>query len=629
MPRSALTREKEGRSLTGMTDLAVVLALLAAAILMFAANRPRMDAVALLMLTLLPFTGVVSMGEALAGFADANVVLLATLFVIGDGLVRTGVAQRIGDRLMKGAGSSDTRLLVLLMLAVGVLGAVMSSTGVVAIFIPIALRIAQATGTPASRLMMPLSVAALSSGMITLVATAPNLVVNSELVRQGSEGFAFFSFTPIGVSVLLLSIPYMLFARRWLPATAGGDASAVARPSLRDWIDNYDLAGRGYRLRVKPSSPFVGRTLDELDLRDTHGANVLGVERAAGKRGGTIAPSAQLVLEAGDVLLVDLVRPGADVGELQQKAALEGMPLTDAFFVDRSQDMGIAEAMVAIDSPLVGRSVREARVRSEHRLTVLGLRRGRSAMRHGHLDEPLRVGDTLLLVGRWKEIETLRRTTRELVLLDLPADLEQALPAPRRAPHAVAVLALVVALMVTGVVPNVQAGLVGVLLMGALGCVDFASAYGSIHWKSLVLIAGMMPFSLALQRTGAVELAADALVAIAGGAGGHVLLASLFAVTALLGLFVSNTATAVLMAPVAIAVAQELRRLPLPVRDDRGARRVHRVHDPGVVAGQHPGRRAGRLRLLRFPARGGAVQPDRPGRECRPGAVALSVLIRI
>ena len=564
MPRSALTREKEGRSLTGMTDLAVVLALLAAAILMFAANRPRMDAVALLMLTLLPFTGVVSMGEALAGFADANVVLLATLFVIGDGLVRTGVAQRIGDRLMKGAGSSDTRLLVLLMLAVGVLGAVMSSTGVVAIFIPIALRIAQATSTPASRLMMPLSVAALSSGMITLVATAPNLVVNSELVRQGSEGFAFFSFTPIGVSVLLLSIPYMLFARRWLPATAGGDASAVARPSLRDWIDNYDLAGRGYRLRVKPSSPFVGRALEDLDLRDTHGANVLAVERTAGKRGGTCAPSPQLVLEAGDVLLVDLVRPGVDVGELQQQAALEGMPLTDAFFVDRSQDMGIAEAMVAIDSPLVGRSVREARVRSEHRLTVLGLRRGRSAMRHGHLDEPLRVGDTLLLVGRWKEIETLRRTTRELVLLDLPADLEQALPAPRRAPHAVAVLALVVALMVTGVVPNVQAGLVGVLLMGALGCVDFASAYGSIHWKSLVLIAGMMPFSLALQRTGAVELAADALVAIAGGAGGHVLLASLFAVTALLGLFVSNTATAVLMAPVAIAVAQELHASPYP-----------------------------------------------------------------
>ena len=143
-----------------MTDLTVVLALLAAAILMFAANKPRMDAVALLMLTLLPFTGVVSMGEALAGFADANVVLLATLFVIGESLVRTGVAQRIGDRLMKGAGSSDTRLLVLLMLAVGVLGAVMSSTGVVAIFIPIALRIARATGTPASRLMMPLSVAA-------------------------------------------------------------------------------------------------------------------------------------------------------------------------------------------------------------------------------------------------------------------------------------------------------------------------------------------------------------------------------------------------------------------------------------------------------------------------------------
>jgi di/tricarboxylate transporter len=547
-----------------MTDLQLVLALLVAAIVMFAANRPRMDAVGLLMLTLLPFTGVISMSESLAGFADANVVLLATLFVIGDGLVRTGVAQRIGDRLMKRAGSSDTRLLVLLMLAVGGLGAVMSSTGVVAIFIPIALRIAKATGTPAGRLMMPLSVAALSSGMITLVATAPNLVVNSELVRQGSDGFAFFDFTPIGAIVLLLSIPYMLFARRWLPAKSVGDASAVVRPSLRDWIDDYDLAGRSYRLRVRPNSPFVGRALDELDLRDTHGVNVLAVERRDGTGAELFEPSSRLELQAGDVLLVDLVRPGVDVGELQQKGALDGMALTDAYFVDRSQDMGIAEAMVAIDSPLVGRSVRQARIRSEHRLTVLGLRRGQTALRHGHLDEKLRVGDTLLLIGRWKEIETLRRTTHELVLLDQPAELEEALPAPTRAPHAVAVLLLVVALMVTGVVPNVQAGLIGVLLMGALGCVSFASSYGSIHWKSLVLIAGMMPFSLALQRTGAVELAADALLAMAGGAGGHALLASLFAVTAILGLFVSNTATAVLMAPVAIAVAYELQASPYP-----------------------------------------------------------------
>ena len=195
-------------------DLVIVLTLLVVAIVMFAIGRPRMDAVGLLMLTALPLTGVLSMDEALAGFADGNVVLIAMLFVIGKGLARTGVARRMGDLLMAKAGNSDRRLVIFLMLFVGALGAVMSSTGVVAIFIPIVMRVAQMVGASPSGLMMPLSVAALSSGMLTLVATAPNLIVNSELVRQGESGFHFFSFTPIGLPILLVSIGYMLVVRR-------------------------------------------------------------------------------------------------------------------------------------------------------------------------------------------------------------------------------------------------------------------------------------------------------------------------------------------------------------------------------------------------------------------------------
>jgi di/tricarboxylate transporter len=544
-------------------ELIVVLALLGAAVVMFAVNRPRMDAVALLMLTLMPFTGVVSMGEALAGFADPNVVLIATLFVIGQGLVRTGVAQKLGDRLTSEAGDSDKRLLILLMLAVGGLGAVMSSTGVIAIFIPIALRIARRTGTPAYRLMMPLSVAALASGMMTLVATAPNLVVNAELERMGSEGFGFFSFTPIGLPVLVMSIAYMLYAREWLKGS-GETHAAGTRPSLRDWIDKYDLAGREYRVRVTMASPLVGATLDTLDLRGEKGANVLAIERASHLGPNILAPSAKMELQVGDILLIDLFESRIDIAELQREYVLEAMPLTGVYFADRSQDIGMAEVMVGTDSPLIGKTIADSEFRTRYRLTVLGLRRDRTALRHGHLREPLRAGDTLLLVGRWKEIEILRQSPSNLVLLELPAELDQVLPAPERAPHAISVLTLVVVLMVSGVVPHVQAGLIGALLMGAFRCVDFPSAYGSIHWKSLILIAGMMPFSLALQRTGGVELAAEALVAVTGDAGGRVMLSALFVVTAALGLFVSNTATAVLMAPVAIGVAYELGLSPYP-----------------------------------------------------------------
>src|SRR5271169_1617260 len=216
-------------------SLGVVLVLLASAIVMFAINKPRLDAVALIMLVALPFTGVLTMGEALAGFSDSNIVLIAALFVIGEGLVRTGIAQWLGDWLIAKAGRSEVRLIVLLMIVVCGLGATMSSTAVTAIFIPVALRIAQGAGIGPGRLMMPLSMAALISGMTTLVATAPNLVVNGELERHGIEGFRFFSFTPFGVPILVLGIIYMSFARRWLAATT--EAKDSGRPSLADWIE--------------------------------------------------------------------------------------------------------------------------------------------------------------------------------------------------------------------------------------------------------------------------------------------------------------------------------------------------------------------------------------------------------
>src|SRR4051794_10510803 len=181
------------------TDLVVILLMLAAAVAMFILNRPRMDAVALIMIVGMPFTGVITVNEALAGFSDPNIVLIAALFVIGEGLVRTGVARRLGDWLAAKGGSSETRMLVLLMLTRGGLGAVMSPPAVVAIFIPVVLRICRNTGTPPRMLMMPLSMAALLSGALTLVATAPNLVVNAELLRQGAAGFGFFSFTPFGL----------------------------------------------------------------------------------------------------------------------------------------------------------------------------------------------------------------------------------------------------------------------------------------------------------------------------------------------------------------------------------------------------------------------------------------------
>lgn len=553
------------------TELAVVLGLLAAAILMFALNRPRMDAVALIMLVALPFTGVLTMNEALAGFSDANIVLIAALFVIGDGLVRTGVARRLGDWLIATAGGSETRLIVLLMVVVCGLGSTMSSTAVTAIFIPVALRIAQSTGTAPGRLMMPLSVAALISGMTTLIATAPNLVVNSELAsylasqgQPGATGFHFFSFTPFGVPILGLGIGYMLVARRWLPAATDAQSTTAHRPSLADWVTEYNLAEREYRLRVPEGSPLVGHTIEELKLRGTAGVNIIAIERQRKLSQRILRPTAQTELRADDVLLVDLFGPGGNIEALRQQYGLEALPLTGTYFTDRSQELGMAEVIVPADSELIGQTVLTSQFRTRTGLTVLGLKRGRTALDQGMLDAPLQIGDTLLVVGPWKYLERLSPSEAGVLMLRLPAEIDEVLPVPRKAPQAVACLLLVVGLMISGVVPNVQAALLGCLLMGALGVVDLNSAYRCIDWKTIVLIVGMLPFSLALQRTGGVTLMADGLMAVIGGAGARVVLASLFAITALLGMFISNTATAVLMAPVALAVAAEMRASPYP-----------------------------------------------------------------
>jgi di/tricarboxylate transporter len=561
-------------------ELAIVLVLLAAAILMFALNRPRMDAVALIMLTALPFTNaiagavarvmpaalpstgkpVLTVGEALAGFSDSNIVLIAALFVIGDGLVRTGVARRLGDWLIAKAGRSEVRLIALLMVVVCGLGATMSSTAVTAIFIPVALRIAQSTGTAPSRLMMPISVAALISGMTTLIATAPNLVVNSELERHGFRGFNFFAFTPFGLPVLILGICYMIFARRWLAARPDPKAETARRPSLADWVEEYKLAGREYRVAVTNGSPLVGKTLEEVRLRDTSGANLVAIERDR----LLLQPTAKTRLLVGDILLVDLFAAGADAEALRQQYALEAMPLSGAYFTDRSQEIGMAEVILPANSELVGKTVVGAEFRTRYGLTVIGLRRGTVAHERGLQNEELKVGDTLLLIGPWKAIENLRSHTADLVILNLPAEIEEVLPVPGKAAHALVCLAVVIGLMVSGLVPNVQAALIGCLLMGLLGCVTLNSSYRSIDWKTIVLIVGMLPFSVALQRTGGVDLAADGLRALTSGAGDYVVLATLFAITALLGMFISNTATAVLMAPVALAVAHETGASPYP-----------------------------------------------------------------
>ena len=546
-------------------ELIWVLSLLAIAVVLFATGKVRMDAIALMVIVAFVLSGTLTLNEAFSGFSDPNVILIAALFIIGDGLVRTGVATKMGAWLVSVAGNSETKMLVYLMLTVAGLGAFMSSTGVVAIFIPVVLSVSARMNTSPSRLMMPLSFAGLISGMMTLVATPPNLVVNSELLREGLHGFSFFSVTPIGLVVLILGSVYMLAVRFMLKTENGESArDGRKRSTFRDLIREYHLTGRARRLAIRPGSPMIGQRLDDLKLRERYCANVIGVERWRRFRRVIVNVNGVSEFRARDVLLIDMSASDVDLRQFCGEQMLEPMVLRGEYFADQALDVGMAEVSLIPDSEMIGKTVREIAFRTRFGLNIVGMKRDGEAMDGSVVDEPLQLGDILLVVGNWRQIALLAKRGRDFVVLNMPVEVDDASPAHSQAPHAIFCLVLMVALMLTDEIPNPIAAIIACLLMGKFRCINAESAYKAIHWPSIILIVGMMPFALALQKTGGVDLVVKGLMDVAGSEGPYLMLGCLFVMCAAIGLFISNTATAVLMAPIALAAAKSMGVSPYP-----------------------------------------------------------------
>lgn len=549
----------------GFPPLYFVLALLGGAVFLFIQNKIRMDIVALLVMLAFSLSGILTVQEVFAGFSDPNIILIALLFIVGEGLVRTGVAYQVSESLMKAANNSETKVLVLLMLAVAGLGSFMSSTGVVAIFIPVVLVICQQMNISPKRLMMPLSVAGLISGMMTLIATAPNLVVNAELVRADAGRFSFFSFTPIGLIVLVLGILYMLVARRWLSSSEENVVEVSERHSIQDLIANYNLRERTKRFVVRSNSTFIGKTVEELHLRSNYSLNILAIERWKRFRPEFLSAGlGKTELREKDILLVDVADPELDLVEFCQQHHLEPAEIRGANFNEQTKSMGMVEITPIPEGSVIGKSAVDVHFRSRFGLNIIGIKRQGELLQGNLVEIPIEMGDILLVVGDWKLIQQFRDKTKAFFMLSYPSEIEKAVPARSQSWHAIFSVGVMVALMVTGIVPNVVAALIACLMLGKFRCVDAKSAYGSVHWSSLILIVGMMPFSMALQKTGGVNLAVDFMINTVGAMGKHWILVSLFVLCATVGLFISNTATAILMAPIAITMAQQLGLSPMP-----------------------------------------------------------------
>ena len=544
-------------------DALFVFSLLGVTVVLFASDRLRPDVVALLVILALILGNILPVSQAVAGFGDQLVLLIAGLFVVGEGLVRTGIAYQAGLWLTRMAGASESRLLILLMLAVAGLGAFMSSTGVVAIFIPVVLGITARLGISPGRLMMPMAFAALFSGMLTLIATPPNLVINDALRNAGLQPFGFFDITPIGLLALALGIVYMwTIGSRLLSARPLETGTAGRRQTLLELAESYNLMGQLHRLRLDLGSPLIGQTVSNAQLRTRYGLTIVGVGQSE-RSTEVVSPAlANTEFHLSDALYV--VGQDEAVAHLCATERLTRLLIQESQQRSLVQELGMVEVMLPPDSELIGQTLRQAAFRTHHGLSVLGIRRNRQPLPGNLIEEKLAFGDTLLIAGAWKQIGLLQGEQKHFLVLNLPAELSDIAPAYRQAPFALAILLAMVVLMAFGIVSNVAAVLLAALAMGLFRCLRMEDAYRSINWPSLVVIAGMLPLAKALEQTGGVTLISDGLVAGLGGFGPLVLLAGVFLLAALVGMFISNTATAVLVAPIAIVAAQKAGVSPYP-----------------------------------------------------------------
>ena len=535
-----------------------MLGLLGVCIALFISRRLRPDFVALLAVAALPIAGILSFKETIAGFSDPIILMVALMFVISEGLSRTGVSFRVGAWILKKAGNSVPRVIVFLMLAVGILGSIMSTTAIIAIFLPIALNIASRLKISPSKILMPLAFAGIISGMMTLVATTPNMIMSGLLENETGRGFGFFSIAPIGIIVLIMAIGYMLYAHRFLGNENSSKSGAKTRRSLDDFIIDYRLKNKESIFRVKRTSLLVGKTLRDVNLRSVYNVNVICLERRNGIRRELIMPTPNTKIHANDILFADMTISRPRLARIREELGLEIRPFKGSYFMDNSMEVGMAEISIPAESVFIGQMLKDSKLREQYGLHIVGMRRNGHPMRGNILDMRLKVGDMLLVVGNWKSIRALHALNTDLLVLSIPAELDDATTAPEKAPQALFCMVLMVGLMVSGYVPNALAALIACLLMIILGCLDLEAAYKSIKWPTIILIMGMMPFAAALEKTGGVDIAAKGLFYVCGAGGPHVVLGGLFLLTVVTGLFMSNTITSILIGPIAITAAQML-----------------------------------------------------------------------
>ena len=546
--------------------------------ILFVSGKVRSDLVAICALLALLLCQVLTPAEGLSGFSNTTVIMMIGLFIVGGGIFQTGLAKMIGSKVMTLAGNSEIRLFLLVMIVTSAIGMFVSNTGTVALMLPIVVSMAAAAGTSPRRLLMPLAFASSMGGMMTLIGTPPNLIVSDTLESAGYEPLAFFSFLPVGLVTLVVGILYLLPVTKMLaPKDKAKDKKKTGK-SFNELVNEYGVTDNLFRVHIKEEdSPAIGKTVAELNVYREYGINILELRRSAGQNRfvrtvNQKLASPDLVLKPGDVLYLSGAPEQIERFAQDYKFRLldrhtdeiEGSssnPSLDFF------DIGVAEILIMPTSSMINRTIIEAGFRSKFNVNVLGIRRKKDYILNDLGAQKMHDGDVLLVQGAWSDIARMKNESSNWVVLGEPLQEAAKVTLDYKAPVAALIMIGMIVMMVVDDIPvaPVTAVLLAAVLMVITGCVrSVEAAYKTINWQTIVLFAAMLPMSIALEKTGVSEMISGSIVTGLGGSGPRLLLAGIYAVTSVMTIFISNTVTAVLMAPIALQCAMQIGVSPVP-----------------------------------------------------------------
>ncbi len=541
--------------------MTITLIILAISAILFVSGKLRSDLVAICSALALVLTGILSPEEALSGFSNPIVIMMGGLFIVGGGIFGTGLAKRIGSGILGMAGTNETRLFILLMLTTAGVGAFVSNTGTVAIMLPIVVSMARGAGLSPSRMLMPLAFAGSMGGMLTLIGTPPNLIVRDALAEAGYQAPGFFSFTPVGIVCIVVGIVVLIpLSKRFLKGNHNSENESN-RQNVNRLTQDYRLAENMNVLEITAQSPMCGSTLRQLNINKRYGVTVITVQRSKTQSPSLLQQVEQFTkpdepLRENDVLYLN--GSTDDINLMAEEMKLSPVNENTSRTLDYYH-IGMAEVLLPSGSSLVGRTVAETEFRSTYGLTVLGIRRQDTFLLNDIKNRRLHASDLILVQGDWKNIARLdARDGTDWLIIGRPLDQQKQVTLDYKAPLAALIMIAMVAVMAFDFIPVAPGTgvIIAAVAMIFTGCVrSVEDAYKAINWESIILFAAMLPMSTALEKTGASSLISSTLVNNLGDFGPFAILATIYCVTSLLTMFISNTVTAVLMAPIAIAAA--------------------------------------------------------------------------